>query len=264
MGPFIKGLSFKGLPEGYTTQDVIESIWVFDVKVGHRKRARFAARGDMEANSTEEGRYSPVIQMKTVRLILAVAAQLNLELVTVGFPKAFLLGKVDKSKPTYVFAPEGFALFDGEIWQICLPLYGPTISSRKFYESLSEFLRAIGFEHYGGGGPCLFRRARVLPALQQTFNNHVEARTFKLPGRPLKPLDKDKGSNLAGPEDLLPPALPRAPTPSRIGPPPRDSFRYPAYMDQPEYKPSPNVRFEPFHAGGLAPDASNGLFHNQL
>ena len=108
----------------------------------------------MENNAGENDKYSPVAQIKTVRVTLAVAAQLNLELVAVGFPKAFLPGKVDKSKPIFMYAPEGFSTFAGGIWQVCLPLYGLTISSRKSYESLSGFLRAIGFQHFAGGGPA--------------------------------------------------------------------------------------------------------------
>ena len=136
LGAFLKGLSAKDLPPGYDISDVIRSIWVYDVKVDGRKRARFAARGDMEAEDPESDNFSPVAQMRTVRVLLAVAAQLNLELVTMDFPKAFLLGKMDKSKPIFMYAPEGYGS-PGEIWGICLPLYGLTVSSRRFYESLS-------------------------------------------------------------------------------------------------------------------------------
>ena len=146
----------------------------------------FAARGDMEKNTSDEDRYSPVTQMRTARLVMAVAAQLNMELVTIDFPKAFLLGKMDKAKPVFMFAPEGFESFDGEIWQICLPLYGLTISSRKFYESLSEFMRSIGFVHFAGGDPCLFRRPKVLPNTQQTFDNHLAAKKIQSSGKTIE------------------------------------------------------------------------------
>ena len=110
--------------------------------------------------------------MKTVRVLLAVAAQLNLEIVAMDFPKAFLLGKMDDSKPIYMYAPEGFGQ-PGEIWKLQLPLYGLTVSSRRFYESLSEFLRAIGFEHFAGGDPCLFRRLHRLPTEHEAYQNHL-------------------------------------------------------------------------------------------
>ena len=205
LGAFLKGLSAKDLPPGYDISDVIRSIWVYDVKVDGRKRARFAARGDMEAEDPESDNFSPVAQMRTVRVLLAVAAQLNLELVTMDFPKAFLLGKMDKSKPIFMHAPEGYGS-PGEIWGICLPLYGLTVSSRRFYESLSEFMRAVGFSHFGGGDPCLFRRKRQLPNELQAKVNHTSAQEAGLPGRPLK-----NGK-------VLPQALPKAPQPSGWAP----------------------------------------------
>ena len=165
LGAFEKGLCADTLPEGASLADVIRSMWVYDVKIDGRKRARFVARGDMETHNedeTKESKTSPVGQMKSVRVILAVAAQLNMELVTMDFPEAFLLGKMGQGKPICMFAPEGFGK-PGEIWNIKLPLYGLTVSSRRFYESLSEFMRAIGFQHFSGGDPCLLRRQRPLP-----------------------------------------------------------------------------------------------------
>ena len=157
------------------------------------------------------------------------------------FPKAFLLGKMDQSKPIFMFAPTGFESFPGEIYQILLPLYGLTISSRRFYESLSEFLRAIGFEHFAGGDPCLFRRLKRTPTSEEIQEYNLNAPNFGLTPRPTS-------------------AETRAPMPSRVGPAPRCEYPYPHFMDNDDYKSSPNVRFEPFHATGLAPDAMNGLF----
>ena len=247
LGAFIKGLSMQDLPEGYDASTVIRSIWVYDVKVDGRKRARFAARGDMEAEDPDDDRYSPVAQMKSIRVLLAVAAQLNLEIVTMDFPKAFLLGKMDKSRPIFMFAPDGYGE-RGEIWSIQLPLYGLTVSSRRFYESLSEFMRAVGFTHFAGGDPCLFRRRRQLPSPEQALINHKAATELQLPGRPL--------------EDgiVFGPALPRAPQASRIGPSRQEEFEYPSYMDTTHYKEEPNVLFEPYHAEGLDPHTMNGLF----
>ena len=53
MGAFQRGFFTHSLPDGVTMQDIIRSIWVYDVKVDGRKRARFAARGDME--DTDDG-----------------------------------------------------------------------------------------------------------------------------------------------------------------------------------------------------------------
>jgi hypothetical protein len=240
MGAFQRGFFTHSLPDGVTMQDIIRSIWVYDVKVDGRKRARFAARGDMEDTDDGDDRHSPVTQMETVRLLLAVAAQLNLEIFTLDFPKAFLLGRMSDVKKIYMHAPEGFGE-PGEVWLIVLPLCGLTVSSRRFYEALSEFLRAIGFEHFSGGDPCLFRRVKRLPSKKETACNTAKAVAKGLAARPLS-------------------APPLGPLPARIGPCEQHEYPYPEYMELPEYKDSPNVPFEPHHATGLGPNAMNGLF----
>jgi len=140
-----------------------------------------------------------------------------------------------------MYAPHGFAKFPGEIYEILLPLYGLTVSSRRFYESLSEFMRALGFQHFAGGDPCLFRRPRNMPTPKEIAANNLAAQKWNLPPRP------------SG-------APPMSPKSSRSGPAPTFEYPYPERFDQPEYKSTPNVRFEPFHSEGLAPDAINGLF----
>jgi len=240
LGAFKKGLSHKDLPEGMAVDEIIDSIWVFDIKVDGRKRARFAARGDMEKNPNNDDKFSPVAQMRTVRTAMATAAQLNLQLVTLDFPKAFLLGKMDDAKPIFMYAPRGYADFKGEVYQILLPLYGLTVSSRRFYESLSEFMRELGFEHYAGGDPCLFRRPQRIPTKKEVEDNNVAGRKWNLEERP-------KGAEPRGPAHSLPEEAPAYHHP------------YPDFMDDEAYKTSPNVSFEPHHSEGLAPDATNGL-----
>ena len=158
-----------------------------------------------------------------------------------GFPKAFLLGKTDKAKPIFMCAPQGPGE-EGATWKICLPVYGLAISSRKFYEPLSEFMRSIGFEHFPGGDPCLFRRLRRTPNDSDIETNNAAARKHGLPGRP-----------------LIPAAMPRAPLPSRDVPAPECEYPYPEFMDTAEYKETPNVAFEKHHATGLAPNFMSGL-----
>jgi len=143
-------------------------------------------------------------------------------------------------KKIYMHAPEGFGE-PNEVWLIILPLYGLTVSSRRFYEALSEFLRAIGFEHFSGGDPCLFRRVKRIPSKAETATNTAKAVAKGLAARPLS-------------------APPFGPLPARIGPCERHEYSYPEYMELPEYKDSPNVPFEIHHATGLHPNAMNGLF----
>jgi hypothetical protein len=94
----------------------------------------------------------------------------------------------------------------------------------------------------------LFRRKRQLPNASQAKVNHFSAQEAGLPGRPMK-----NG-------EVLPKTMPRAPQPSRIGPPVQVEIECPDYMDAPEHKDEPNVPFEMHHAAGLNHEAMNGLF----
>jgi len=69
----------------------------------------------MEDTSDGDDRFSPVTQMKTVRVIFAVAAQLNMEIFTMDFPKAFLLGRMSGFKKIYMHAPDGFGEPRGDL-----------------------------------------------------------------------------------------------------------------------------------------------------
>ena len=78
--------------------------------------------------------YSPVVQLQTVRVVLAVAAQLNLELVMMGLPKAFLLGKLDESRPIYMYAPEDLASME----KFGFSYYPPMVSPSRLASSLKH------------------------------------------------------------------------------------------------------------------------------
>ena len=58
------------------------------LKADGHKRPRLVARGDMMSDSAiYDETFSPVVQLQTVRVVLAVAAQLNLELVMMDLQK---------------------------------------------------------------------------------------------------------------------------------------------------------------------------------
>ena len=137
----------------------------------------------LQNDDYEDDKYSPVVQLQTMRVILAVASQLNLELVFLDLPKAFLMGRMDLTKPLYMFAPEGYGK-PGETWVLRLPIYGLTMSSRRFFETPSEFMRAVGHEHFPGHDNCLFRRIRTLPTAKEANKLGKEAGEIGLKPRP--------------------------------------------------------------------------------
>ena len=133
--------------------------------------------------------------------------------------------------------------FPGEIWLLLLPVYGLTISSRKFFETLSEFFRALGYAHFGGHDTCLFKRCRRLPKASDLPRLSADAVASGLPSRPAS-------------------AGPLGPTPAVFDstiPDTPESYPYPTYMDDINYKFSPNVDFQPHTAAGLNPDVVSAV-----
>jgi hypothetical protein len=226
---------------------------VFDVKPNGMGKSRLVARGDMQNDDYEDDKYSPVAQLQIVRVILAVAAQLNLELVFLDLPKALLMGRMDLTKPLYMFAPEGYGK-PGEMWMLKLPIYGLTTSSRRFFETLSEFMRAAGYEHFPGHDNCLFRRIRTLPTAKETNDLGKGKEAAEIGLKPRPHCSEEATHRPMGPAT-------HKPVLDKDGTPIRPSFEYPysEEMDLPAFQDTPTVAFEPHADKGLGPEVEFSL-----
>jgi len=89
--------------------------------------------------------YAPVIRFTSLRIILHIAATLDLEIVQGDFVNAFLNGKLSE-KGIYMTQPEGFEDPDHPDW-VC-ELHGNIYSLRQgarvWYECLDKVLRTYG------------------------------------------------------------------------------------------------------------------------
>ena len=169
---FIKGLTLKDLPEGTPLGSILETLWVYDAKP--QPRARLVANGSQE-EQTDDDTFSPVLKLENVKVILAVIAQEQMCVKLIDVKKAFFKGRLHK--PIYIWAPDGHASFEKEIWSVLLPIYGLTISSRLFYQCVSEFFRSIGMEHFMGD-PCLFRRLEG-PGIEHPYPAHTDTEDWR-------------------------------------------------------------------------------------
>ena len=93
--------------------------------------------------------YASVTKLATVKIIIALAAKLNLECKQFDLVTAFLNALIKKYK-IYVEMPHGFEDYaeDG-IQLVCLllqALYGLKQSPLLWYEELTDFLRSISLE----------------------------------------------------------------------------------------------------------------------
>ena len=91
---------------------VIQARWVFAKKKDQHGnvtsfRARHVAKGFTQTKGVDYNHtYAPVVKFSTVRVILAVAAALDMDLHQMDAPSAFLNGEVEEE--IYVEQPEGF------------------------------------------------------------------------------------------------------------------------------------------------------------
>src|SRR5690606_37343441 len=80
----------------------VDSRWVFKVKRNadhsvNKFKARLVARGFTQRPGVDfDETYAPVVKFVTLRVVLAIAAQLDMEIHQMDVKTAFLNGKIDK------------------------------------------------------------------------------------------------------------------------------------------------------------------------
>jgi len=132
------------LPKG---KKAIGCKWVYAKKDGFpdkndvRYKARLVAKGYAQMEGIDYNEvFSPVVKHSSIRIMLALVAQLNLELVQMDVKTAFLHG--DLEEEIYMTQPEGFRVAGKENWVCKLnkSLYGLKQSPRQWYKRFDKFM----------------------------------------------------------------------------------------------------------------------------
>ncbi|KMQ91985.1 gag-pol polyprotein [Lasius niger] len=125
--------------------------WVFKTKRDsnndvERYKARLVVKGFSQVKGLDyEETYSPVVRYASIRILLALAAKLDLEVDHLDVVTAFLQG--DLSEEIYMEQPEG-SVTKGEESKVCLlrrPLYGLKQGSFEWNRKLDSALKSLGF-----------------------------------------------------------------------------------------------------------------------
>lgn len=129
-------------------------------------KSRWVVRGFEQTPGVDyHDTFAPVAGYVTVRLVLAIAASLNLILHGMDAIGAFLQGEVEDV--IYVMQPIGFEVKGKEnfVCRLKKSLYGLATSPRVWWKALDKFLTSIGFTR-SEMDPCLyFRRVAGLVLL---------------------------------------------------------------------------------------------------
>uniref|UniRef100_A0A2N9EKJ9 CCHC-type domain-containing protein n=1 Tax=Fagus sylvatica TaxID=28930 RepID=A0A2N9EKJ9_FAGSY len=110
-------------------------------------KARLVAKGFTQQPGVDfVDTYSPVAKFASVRIIMVVAARLDLELHQLDVKTAFLNG--DLKEEIYMDQPDGFQIKgqEGKVCRLKKSLYGLKQSSRQWYLKFHQAILDIGYE----------------------------------------------------------------------------------------------------------------------
>ena len=146
------------LPDG---RKAIQCKWVFKTKYLpngdiDKFKARLVAKGyTQKAGVDYNETFSPVVKFETVRIVMAITAADDLEIVQFDIKTVFLNGGI--AKLLYMAQPEGFVDFNHPDY-VCLlrkALYGLKQSSRNLNTKFHAFLLQFGFK-VSDADPCAY------------------------------------------------------------------------------------------------------------
>ncbi|CAL5393971.1 unnamed protein product [Camellia sinensis] len=136
------------LPQG---RKALQNKWVFKLKKdGSGKLVKYKARLVVKGFGQKKGIdfdeiFSPVVKMTSIRVVLGLAASLNLELEQMDVKTAFLHG--DLKEEIYMEQPEGFEVKGKEnlVCRLKKSLYGLKQAPRQWYKKFDSFM--VGHEY---------------------------------------------------------------------------------------------------------------------
>ncbi|KAL5821663.1 hypothetical protein ACOSQ3_023545 [Xanthoceras sorbifolium] len=131
------------LPQG---RKALKNKWVYKVKSEEgnsqpRYKARLVVKGFGQKKGVDfEEIFSPVVKMSSIRVVLGLAASLNLEVEQLDVKTAFLHGDLDEE--IYMEQPEGFQVKGKEksVCRLKKSLYGLKQAPRQWYKKFDSFM----------------------------------------------------------------------------------------------------------------------------
>ena len=150
------------LPEGVKP---IGCKWVYKRKRGvdgkvETYKARLVAKGYTQKEGIDfEETFSPVAMLKSIRILLAIAAALDYEVWQMDVKTAFLNGYLDES--IYMVQPDGFKVKDQEnkVCKLLKSIYGLKQASRSWNIRFDQVVKTYGFEQ-NVDEPCVYKHIK--------------------------------------------------------------------------------------------------------
>ncbi|GJW08266.1 retrotransposon protein, putative, ty1-copia subclass [Tanacetum coccineum] len=147
-------------PNGKT----IGSKWLFKKKtdmdgVVHTFKARLVAKGFTQTYRVDyEETFSPVADIRAIRILIAIAAYYDYEIWQIDVKTAFLNGHL--SEEVYMEQPEGFVnpKYPNRVCKLKRSIYGLKQASRQWNKRFDDEIKKFGFTQ-NRDEPCVYLKA---------------------------------------------------------------------------------------------------------
>ena len=139
--------------------NVVKSKWVFTKKLKpdgslDRFKARLVAKGFTQREGVDfKETFSPVVRYDTVRVLLSLAVQLDLDITQFDIKTAFLNGNLEEE--IFMEQPQGFNHESNKVCRLLKSLYGLKQAPRSWYHKFKSVILEFGLIQ-SMTDPCLF------------------------------------------------------------------------------------------------------------
>ncbi|GJY95309.1 retrotransposon protein, putative, ty1-copia subclass [Tanacetum coccineum] len=142
----------------------VRSKWIFKKKTDmdgkvHTYKARLVAKGCTQTYGVDyEKTFSPVADIRAIRILIATAAYYDYEIWQMDVKTAFLNGCLDED--IYMEQPEGYVnpKYPNRVCKLQRSIYGLKQASRQWNKRFDEEIKKFGFTQ-NRDEPCVYRKA---------------------------------------------------------------------------------------------------------
>ena len=146
------------LPQG---KKALKSKMCYDTKHDGRKKCRFVVKGYSQVYGVDfDEVFSPTAKFTTIRLVLAIAAAMDLDIEGMDVDQAFVNADLEPHEQLIIEPPAGYEEYDPETgeklyWLLEKSLYGLKQAARNWWGDIDKWFREHGFSP-SGWDPCLY------------------------------------------------------------------------------------------------------------